>query len=327
MAGKEHYYNEEKKLEFLQEITAKESGLGKRLFRTSAPLEEQYKKDLSTFSVNDVMAVYRLCNFRSLGTARGVHRIFKKYSHYVIKEINPAYLTITDSMLESIMNKAAVSGTLVTSEDLDEWEHQLRYYKIWNPVDMFIVRAVFEGINGNDMQDLERLTLNNFYYEKGKHYVQFFDEYPKRIEVTEKLRRLAEEANAATCYYVLRKDTGYRKGTIIPYEVSGDTIIKELEKTNMSRSNFANRVSKRFMRLRKILDVEHLSLKNIEMGGIVEKIKAKADENGIDIIDYISMREHTSEIRKILQDYNRTSDGSIQMVKKYIGMVYGEENN
>lgn len=326
MAEKEHYYNEEKKLEFLQEITAKEGGLGKRLFRTSAPLEEQLKKDLSIFTVNEVMAVYRLCNFTSLGTARGMHRIFKKYSHYIMNEMNPVYSTISDSMLESVMNKAAVNGTLVTSEDLDEWETKLRNYKIWNPVDLFIVRAVFEGINGNDMQDLERLTLDNFCYEKGKRYVQFFGEYPKKIEVTEKLYNLAKEADAATCYYVIRKDTGFRKGSVIPYEVSGETIIKELEKTNMSRSNFANRVSKRFMRLRKILDVEHLSLKNIEMGGVVEKIKNKADENGIDIIDYISMREHTPEIRKILQDYNKTSDGSIQMVKKYIETVYGKDN-
>lgn len=318
------FYNEKQKREFIESLSKPEQGIAKSLFRYAAPLEEQNGTDVSDFTVNEVIDFYRSCDIRSIGTIRALHRLYKKYIYFVFGGDKVELGTITESVLESTLNKSAFNAKLVLPEDLDNWENILRNYTIWNPEDMFFIRAVFEGICGPSKQELEELKIDDFVCENGIYYVNIPGVYGKTIQVTKKLYNLAQESDAKHCYYVIRRPAKSAKELILSFPTSGDTIIKDVVKANNSRSNFQNRIMRRFLNIRKIIDAEHITFMDLMMSGLVYRIKCLADEKHIDIVEYVLDYSNVKEIRKVLADYNKNSMSSYQLIQTYITSFYGK---
>ena len=312
----ETLYNNEKKLQFLEPLSEAERGVAKGLFLLSAPIEEQKKTDISSFSVNEIIEFYRSCDFRSIGTIRAKHRLLKKYVYFVFGEERLDLGTITESVLESTLNQYVLKSKLVTENDLDDWERTLRKGKVWNPSMMFFIRAIYEGICGQGKQELKDLKMEDFSIVDGKYYVNIPGVYGKTIEVSKKLYDLADETNRTFEYYTVK----YRNkaDVIAVYELEGDNIIKLLKKDNASEENFYRKMRNRYKVIQKTLGIEHIAMTDISISGAINRIKKLADESKRDIIDYALDYENAKIIRQILRDYNRNSASSYQMLQKSI---------
>ena len=322
MDKKETFYNNKCKWGFLDEpLSQGEIGSAKRLFRLSRKYEEIKNKDLSDFSSDDIIELYRSSDIRSVNSLRNINRMLKKYTYYVTMDNDPKFDVIKDAVLQGMINKKFEKSKHVTSEDLDEWERIMRSGKDWNAEDMFLIRGIYEGICGPDMCELRDIQIKNFVQENGKYYVVLKNEYSKHMEVSEKLYKLAVESNNDSYYRTYRYKPSIRKNVLFTVPVTGDTIMKQSESIVSSKSNFKNKCVKRFIRLSKTLDLS-IAFKDIAKSGMIERVEKKAASKGIDILDYIYNNDNNDEIKEIMHYYNVTSYSSMTHLKQDIAKIY-----
>lgn len=312
------FYNEEDKFKYLETVSHTEANTGKRLFNLSAPIEREKKKDISQFNADEVIDLYRRNNFTSLASLWAVHRQLKNYVQFITGKRNYELDTINDNVLSSVINKVIYKNKFITTDDLDEWENALRCLDTFNAQDMFILRAVYEGIGGATKQELEDLTLDNFSIVNGKYYVDIKGEVDKHLEVSKELYDLAVESNDIYVYKCSGRTMSNGSTTIVSKPMCGDTIIKRPDRSNSNNENMVNRITKRFIKIRKILDIQYLTLKNIELSGMIKRIQDEAILHQMNVADYMYDPQYCNDVMYIMKCYNKYSKDTFTRLRRQI---------
>ena len=159
------FYNQERKLKFLQEEVPNESTRTTyaSLLSKIKTFEEDNQKDLCDFSLseaNDLLIGLRKTTRESLSTA---HSIINKYVNWTI-DINQAYsktgfnsfklIDVSDK--EKFLHKVAQQNQYITREEMYSYCDEL-----YNWVDKAIVAGMFEGMKGRPDQDYSFEELRN----------------------------------------------------------------------------------------------------------------------------------------------------------------------
>ena len=312
------FYNEKDKFKYLETVSLTEANTGKRLFNLSAPIEREKKKDISQFNADEVIDLYRSNNFTSLASLWAIHRQLKNYVLFTTGKRNYELDTINDNVLNSMINKVVYRSKFITTDDLDEWENALRGLETFNAQDMFILRAVYEGIGGATKQELEDLTMDNFSVVKGKYYVDIQGEFDKHLEVSKELYDLAVESNNIYIYKCPGRKTSNGTVAITSKPMCGDTIVKKPDRVNSNNENMVNRITKRFIKIRKILDIQYLTLKNIELSGMIKRIQNEASLHQMDIAEYMYGPQYCDDVMYIMKCYNKYSKDTFTRLRRQI---------
>ena len=314
------FYNPEVKAAFIETLDKMEASVCKTLFNSAAPIERKKKNDVANFSSEEITDMYRNCNIVSLATLSTMHRLLKKYIWFQNEENYFSAELINKNVLKELVNKVAIQAKVISSEELDNWEDMLVNKAIWNPSDIFIIRAVYEGVCETNSSEIMEIKLSDFYKKAGTWYIDR-ERIGKTvaIPVSQKLYDLAEESNRTYVYkYLYVNTTRPEKSHISARKMTGNNVIKESVQANYSKSNTANRIQKRFRHLREALDCEYITYKNIEFSGIINRLMRNAQDKNVPVMEYVYDPAYRDEITQCLSYYNKNIRNNLDKVKYYL---------
>lgn len=215
-------YNESIKEAYIRyktkEIIANETLLYNSFDKTSL-FEEVLQKDLSEFTLQEVINMYKTLNFDSLDTLIVFNSNMSLYSQYcldrgLISNYQNVYREIDSSMLKSCLNQSVISRQIISREEL-----LLLFNKLLNARDIFIILAVFEfGKGKNNFEDIVNACFSDI--DKNTNTMKLYS--GRTVHVSDKLIEIAEESSQATEYFNL--DNKSKKliddGTIIKRNIN-----------------------------------------------------------------------------------------------------------
>ena len=160
-------YNEEFKKAYIQTVVR--TGINKTIeaaatqfFKQAEPVEEALQKDLSNFNITEILGLLKHFCTPSMETLMMGVSNFRRYTYYCIEQnmVNDGinhYEEVTNEMYLECINKSLAEDKIISREDLLKQVHLLE-----NPVEKFVLFAVFEGLGGTGCMDLVDIQLDQF---------------------------------------------------------------------------------------------------------------------------------------------------------------------
>lgn len=160
-------YNEDFKRDYIQ--TMVNTGINKTIeaaatqyFKQAEPVEEALQKDLSNFNINEILGLLKHFCTSSMETLMMGTSMFRRYTYYCIEQnmvqdgLNH-YEEVTNEMYLDCINKSLSEDKIISRKELMKQVHLLE-----NPVEQFVLFAVFEGLGGTGCMDLVDIQLGQF---------------------------------------------------------------------------------------------------------------------------------------------------------------------
>lgn len=248
----------------------------KVLFQKIAPYETKYEKDCSEFTINEIINFYKSLCSTSFYTMKNTNGFLKAYATYciknnLVKDGQNHYDEITDELLNNCLNYVLCNSKIISRKEL---EHLLYNNETWlkNPVDKFIIYALFEGIGGKEFCEIVNMRIEDFRVHEDQEYKYSVKLCTGReIMVDDRLFYLAEESAETNIYYAYEQEREYN------FTSDPGKIVKQMynsTSTNMNPKAIANKL----LRLRKFLNCAAISSAALKESGRIDMIKKLHEE-------------------------------------------------
>lgn len=269
-------YKKNRKEEFIKEymtvrVVAKTSLYS--LFKKVNFYENQYKKDCSKFSVEEILQMYEGFKARSKFTVLNYNVILKAYCAWVNyqdgnDDDNP-YNNITADMIAPLIPKDA--NKLLSRDEVDDIEDQLYNYS-----DKAIVELLFIGVAGKNMEDIYSVSAECV---QGDALIVNGKEFPMTCELKNLLPKAFAETEIMSYGDTMRVIQVNGKGRI--YKERSNARGVDSEDT---RFRYFYRKIQLF---RQHLDIPGLTMKNIAASGLWHYLQLGMEATGLDLRGYL----------------------------------------
>lgn len=217
------WFNKDTKDRFLETIEESQYPIRywQILFETISVHEEMLEKDIFNFSKKQIITMYKLMNHSSYETLMVTHLNLKKYlvwamQNNLVIDGQDHFDEITSQELFGCINQIQLQQSIITRDEVISIVRKMTNYQ-----DRFMVLGVFEGIKGNQFNDLAYATWSDFDTKNCTMHL-----YSGRtISVSRELLGIAEVSSKTFLYTMVAKD-----GSTSEHELYGDGIIKVLKK-------------------------------------------------------------------------------------------------
>ena len=301
-----NFYNPELKIQYIeeksQEVIIPNNYLECQFNKTSK-MEEELDKDLSNFTVYEIVEYYKLLNISSFDTLFVMNSQFSMYTQWclqksLVKDNQNHFLEMTLEHLKDCLNKALVNMKIVSRETILNWVDQLP-----NPKDQFVLLGLFEGLKGKDFCELSKLKPEDI---KGNIATLCTG---REIELSDQLIKIIHDCVSEDKYYSISGN-----GTKVMPLVDKGYVIKDYPNARGDVSDFqlGRKVYNSITRILNYFDVlDFMTANSIAESGKLHMIKEKAKELNMSCKDYI-YSNHITEVEKI---YNSRIVRSIYWLK------------
>ena len=314
------WYNRKQKEEFIESSPENKVVRLKRLFSMSAKEEKRLGKDLCDFTKTELINLYSYMNFMSYNLLQDIHTSVKtyvgKYQKEVCTDATISIYSIGAYELKRCCNSYVAQNVIISRKDLlfllEEIKDEYR-----NPSDLFVILCIFEGIYGNQFEEILNLKITDFYRNRGTIYAHLCT--GRTVKVSEELFKLAKETDEQDCYYV-------------PYEnCKSDFRTKVLQHSEYILKPIANKsrgaiqrqaVWGRIKRCLHHYNKDYLTTKIIQASGVIDMIERKAEELDVPVKDYFNDREF---LREIIEQYPYKTVYSLKAAIKIYKPEWAEE--
>lgn len=251
----------------------------KTLFESSEIFEESLGKDIGNFTKNELKEFYVFKDAKSINTLQVTNSLLKSYINWFIEQgMSTDNQNHTDEIklydIEGCINKKVLAEKYITYDELTEYQKELD-----NPIDKFILQALFEGIKGKSFDELLSLSIVDF--DRVNCTVKLKG---RELNVSSKLINLAEDTVDTYEYYPLLGGK--------PYQLFGEDLFKNKKRQIIeTTSRRAERLAAKFRLLQKYFDNNLLSAIRVHDAGIIYSMKQVMNETGMDIDELLSSRE------------------------------------
>ena len=285
-------YNKELKLEYIkeknQEAVLPSNYLENQFFKVSE-MERELDKDVSNFTVYEIIEYFKLLNLTSLESLKVMTSEFSMYTQWclqksLVTDNQNHFLEMSNDILMCCINKAVLSMKIISRETILSWVNQLP-----NPKDQFVLLGLFEGLKGKDFCELAKLKPEDI-DDNIAHLCTGRD-----IEISDKLIEIIDDCMKEDQYYSI---TG--NGTKITKLADNGYIIKDYPNARMDVSEFqiGRKIYNGVTRTLNYFDVlKYMSANSIAEAGKIHMIKERASELNISNKDYI-YSDYISEVEK-----------------------------
>lgn len=285
-------YNKELKLEYIkeknQEAVLPSNYLENQFFKVSE-MEKELDKDISNFTVYEIIEYFKLLNLTSLESLKVMTSEFSMYTQWCLQKSLVAdnqnhFLEMSNDILMGCINKAVLSMKIISRETILSWVNQLP-----NPKDQFVLLGLFEGLKGKDFCELAKLKPEDI-DDNIAHLCTGRD-----IEISDKLIEIIDDCIKEDQYYSI---TG--NGTKITKLADNGYIIKDYPNARMDVSEFqiGRKIYNGVTRTLNYFDVlKYMSANSIAEAGKIHMIKERASELNISNKEYI-YSDYISEVEK-----------------------------
>lgn len=257
----------------------------KNLFKKSQAFEEEHNKDVSNFTVKEIVDMYKTISYNTTGVILNANSAFVGYTDWCMEQgfvpdHQNHFREIDQQVLMSLTNKAIQRMRIVDREQIVSWCDQLD-----SPSEAFVLLGLFEGINGNRLSDFYQLLVTDIDVDKRTIKI------PGRGEMKFSTK-LCELGIESADTYDRPRSNRQRKVPIDPLRVIKDyKNVTDTDDPLIKRRRIYNKLC---MALKKLGIFEYMNAQAIVDSGIVEYIKTESRRLNMDTIIYA--RTHVDDI-------------------------------
>ena len=276
------FYNSELKIQYIEE-KSKEVIISNNYlecqFNKTCKFEEELNKDLSNFTVYEIVEYYKMLNISSFDTLFVMNSQFSMYTQWclqksLVKDNQNHFLEMTLEHLKDCLNKALVNMKIVSRDTILNWVDQLP-----NPKDQFVLLGLFEGLKGKDFCELSKLRPEDI---KGNIATLCTE---REIELSDRLLKIISDCVVEDKYYSISGN-----GTKVMPLIDKGFIIKDYPNARGDVSDFqlGRKIYNSITRILNYFDVlNFMTANSIAESGKLQMIKEKAKELNMTCKDYI----------------------------------------
>lgn len=277
------YYNKELKDRYLQEkreLLSIPTNYIDVQFRKAAETENELDKDISNWTVYEIVEYYKLLNITSFESLLCLNSIFSQYTQFclensLVRDNQNHYLECTKEVLAGCINKAILDKKIVTRETVLKWVDELP-----NPKDQFILLSLFEYGKSKDFKDIVYANHNGL--DETNKTLKLSD---RTVSISDKLINIIRDCQLEDTYYSISG-----KGTKVMPLVDYGYIVKSYPNQNMDLSDF-QKGRNIYIACQRIFDYlgigQYMSPNSIAESGKLHMIKKGSEELGITDTQYV----------------------------------------
>lgn len=256
------------------------------IFASSELFEAALNKDLCNFTKNELKEFYIYKNAKSLNSLQVTNSLIRSYINWCIEQglsidnqNHADEVLITD--LRSYLNKDVFKNKYITHDELLQYQAELD-----NPMDKFILQALFEGIKGKTYCELNELSLSDI--DRDNNIVHLCT--GRSLNISDRLIDLALESAETYQYY---PPFGEKVMTLF-----GNDIIKNTKRgVSDSIERKKERLAARFRLLQKMFDNNYLTAIRVHDAGIIYNMKLTMEKYDMNF-DMLLDSDQFKEIRE-----------------------------
>lgn len=298
-------YNEELKRRYIEEqekILSVSSRYLEVQFEHSEETENELDKDVSNWTVYEIVEYYKLANFSSYESLLCLNSIFSKYTQFCLEnslvvDNQNHYLEISKELLLNCVNKAMLEKKIVSDDDILGWVNELP-----NPSDQFALLFTYETGKSRNFIDILNAKPGDINREKKTIKLTSGNE----VQLSDRLIAIIDECVEEKMYYSItgkgeKKVSLVDEGFIIknyPNMRSAETLTEFARGRNV------------YIRLCRIFDyIGHpwLNPNAIAESGKLHMIKERAGKLGMTQMEYL----YSDKIKEVEYQYSTTITRSI----------------
>ena len=299
-------YNPELKIQYIEEKSQEVIISNNYLecqFNKSFKLENELDKDISNFTVYEIIEYYKMLNSSSLDTLVVMNSQFSMYTQWclqksLVKDNQNHFLEMTIEQLKECLNKMLVNLKFVTREIVLNWVDELP-----NPKDQFVLLGLFEGLKGKDFCELAKLRPEDI---KG-NIASLCTE--RKVKLSDKLLKVINDCVLEDKYYSISGN-----GTKTMPLLDKGFVIKDYPNAMVDVSDFQSgrKIYNSITRILNYFDVANFMTANsVFESGKLQMIKERAKELNMSCKDYI----YSNFITEVEEKYNTKIVRSIYWLK------------
>lgn len=301
-----NFYNSELKIQYIEE-KSKEVIISNNYlecqFNKTSKMEEELDKDLSNFTVYEIVEYYKMLNISSFDTLFVMNSQFSMYTQWclqksLVKDNQNHFLEMTLEYLKDCLNKALVNMKIVSRDTILNWIDQLP-----NPKDQFVLLGLFEGLKGKDFCELSKLRPEDI----KSNIAMLCTE--REIELSDRLLKIISDCVVEDKYYSISGN-----GTKVMPLVDKGFVIKDYPNARGDVSDFqlGRKIYNSITRILNYFDVlNFMTANSIAESGKLHMIKERAKELGLSCKDYI----YSNYIEEVEKKFNSKIVRSIFWLK------------
>ena len=268
-------YNSELKMQYIDDMEYRNVNLRivmQRYFDRCQKMEEELQKDVSNFTVVEIIDFLKSLCLTSFETVLIINNQMKIYTDYclnrnLVKDNQNHFYEITYDIIKNCTNTALVNEQIVTKDDLFFIINQLQ-----NVSDKFLVLALFEGICGHTMCELIDLNMSDF---NGNEVTLCTG---RKLIVSDKLVSYAKQSTDTYDYVAFTKSGNFK---VFQYDANDKNILKQLYNCRgNSADNKRQRLYNKLVRVRKSLEVNCISTGALNESGRINMIREIQKQTG-----------------------------------------------
>ena len=285
------YYNEELKKRYLSEKEVTLSIPANYIdvqFRKSSETEYELDKDVSNWTIYEIIEYYKLLNITSFESLMCLNSILSQYTQFclensLVRDNQNHFLECTKDVISSCLNKAIFDKKIVVRETVLKWVEELP-----NPKDQFVMLSLFEFGKSKDYKDLVNAKEENV----KKNTLKLSD---RTVKISDKLVGVIENCKTEDVYYSI-SGKGVKTMPLVDYGY----IIKSYPNQNMDLSDFqkGRNIYIACQRMFDYLGIKQwMSPNDIVESGKLYMIKERAKELNITPMQYV-YSDYVKEVEK-----------------------------
>ena len=290
-----NFYNPELKIQYIEEKSKEviiSSNYLECQFNKTSKMEEELGKDLSNFTVYEIVEYYKMLNASSFDTLFVMNSQFSMYTQWclqksLVKDNQNHFLEMTLEHLKDCLNKVLFKMRFVTRGRILNWVDELP-----NPKDQFVLLGLFEGLKGKDFCELSKLRPENIKGDIASLCTG------REIKLSNRLLKIISDCVIEDKYYSI---TG-NATKVMPLLDKG-FVIKDYPNARADVSDFqvGRKIYNSITRILNYFDVGNFMTANsVFESGKIDMIKERAKELGMSCRDYI----YSNHIEDVEKKYN-----------------------
>ena len=265
MLNLEHYYKGSNKQEFIIEVMPRNPNLERILtyeFATLKSYEEELGKEVSNFTVKELLDYYKSLFSHSMDTLVSLNGRLRAYAewslrHNLVRDNQNHFEEITPELLNQCVNQGFYNQGIVSRQNLLA---QIKIFK--NACDKFLVLGIFEGLQGKGLCDFWDITMDDF---EGNVVTL---KSKRKLVVSDELVEYAKKSSEEDMFFSVSgsgetQDYKFKEGDNRIIKAMWNTVVAKETDTILSR-----RMLNKLVRLQKEYDVPYTRVLLRESGRI-----------------------------------------------------------
>lgn len=278
-------YNAIQKQEYIDYKTKTTKILSKTLifyFSKSETYEEKFQKDASNFTIEEVFEMFKGNKEASANTLRNLKSYLSQYTVWCIEngltiKNENAYLRINSKDIDEMIDQTVIEGKIISEEELDSWCKLVK-----NPSEAFVLRALFEGIDGKGFKEISQLKIQDLKEDRAVLCTG------REIKISDKLTQLAKRSHEA------EEHIG-KNGKVYPYQMDNGIVHTTINYNGAGAKNSRHLIHRRISDALESLGIEDIVGSDIIKSGQIHFINKRAKELNMSGVEYLN----TPRIREL----------------------------